>query len=141
MTKHREETPVSAEPEIVDAIQDMCDFLIEIEPLAIEYNELAQQGEMEKSGDELEVPSGYIALPACPRLSKSTLEGTHLMFEWDSGWEFGMILRVSGRQSEERVCLVQFAYVDDQQTVELHTSNYYTDNNKDGIWVSLVETE
>ena len=126
-------------------LQDMCDFLIEIEPLAIEYNELAQQGEMEKSGEELEVPSGFAAVGACPKLTKE-LEGkiSYVLFEWDSGWELGRIVRVNGRKLNERQCLVQFDVADhdmsDQQVVELRLDNYYTSTNNEGIWVLLVET-
>jgi len=71
----KEEASPTPEPAPDDDV-DMRDIVILIEPLSSEYEDIATQGEAEKSGNELQVPDGFIVEDACPKMVKA-LEGTY----------------------------------------------------------------
>ena len=87
---------------------------------APEYEELADQVEAEKSGDLPTIPSGFVAAPECPKLTKKTLVGETIMYDHDSGWEPGKVEIVSGRGSD-RLCMIMFDATSWQSTGAEHS--------------------
>ena len=131
------------EPEPDDEF-DMMDFLIDIEPLAMDYDDIATATELDGSGEALEVPEGWVRVAACPdKLTISMLEKHWIMFDWDSGWELGQIRRAKGR--DVKLCAVKFDLDDknDNEThmVELSADTYYTSTHTTGKWVLVKADE
>ena len=51
-----------------------------------EFEDLADQAESCKSGDMPQVPVGFAAAPACPKMTKALLLKQAIMYDHDSGW-------------------------------------------------------
>ena len=91
--------------------------------LALEHNEIASPGKLEKSGDQSTLPSTQKHAPRCPEVTKKGLVHTTIMYDWDSGWETGEIVGVSGRE-RDRLCRIEFGQDTGKHSVGLGSSNY-----------------
>ena len=69
------------------------------------------------------------------------------MFDWDSGWELGRILKVTGSGSHARQARIQFEIAAakenpsmahlDQSTMELREDNYLSAARPNGQWLMM----
>ena len=106
-------------------------------------SEIATAVELDGSGEALQVPEGWVIVPACPtKLTMSVLEKRWIMFDWDSGWELRQIRRAKGR--DVKLCAVKFDMDDNNgnetHMVELSADTYYTSTHMTGKWL-FVDSE
>ena len=104
--------------------------------MGVEFSEVAVAGEVLGSGDPLVVPEGYAMVEKLEKMDKQELAGATVLYDWDSGWEVGLVGRVTGR-GNKRSAVVRFDIGEsdksDEHTVELDKSTYGT------RWVLLTE--
>ena len=110
-----EDDPEPAPPE--DVTDEAEELEAELQLDVPEYEELANQGEADKSGELPTMPSGFAAAPECPKMTKKALVGETIMYDHDSGWELGRIEIVSGRGSD-KLCMITF---DSTSWVDVHS--------------------
>ena len=105
-----------------------------------EFEELADQAESGKSGDLPEVPAGFAAAPACPKMTKALLLKQAIMYDHDSGWEQGQVMVVTGRGAVEKSCVIIFESLPGEKvTMQLSKDTYCSDNDfSKGKWFMLV---
>jgi len=125
------------EPPLHDV--ELMECYVDLVAISDEYDEIAADGEIEKSGEVLRLPDGFELVAECGDLNRSSLEGCWIMYEWDSGWEKGQIVTVSGRSKSKRKCVVQFdgCSSSDEFSLDLECSKYYSSKNEEGTWVKL----
>ena len=108
-----------------------------------EFEDLADQAESCKSGDLPQVPTGFAAAPACPKMTKALLLKKLIMYDHDSGWEQGEIMVVTGRGAAEKSCVVVFELLPSEKvTLQLSKDTYCSENDfSKGKWFMLAQTK
>ena len=107
------------------------------DPIEVMVEGVADQSEMDPSGEPLSVPDGYVRIDCPDKLTVNLLKKAVIMFDWDSGWELGEIMAVKGRSATSKECIVQFegGAASDKRKVTLAKTEY------DKRWVFLKEDE
>ena len=100
--------------------------------------------ELELFVDDPVIPDGFEAVYECPDVKDhKSLIGSTILFRWDCGWSQGIIKQ---RHTRGTVFNYFVQYVEpDGTTVQyrhgLRESNYYNDDNSDGLWFVIEKEE
>jgi hypothetical protein len=133
--------PTEAEECAPEDHADGIDVEMNVDMLALEHDEIANPDELEKSGDLPTLPSTQRHAPRCPEVTKKGLIRRTIMYDWDSGWETGEIVGVSGR-GRDRLCCVEFGQDTGKHSVVLGSSNYcQVDAYERGRWFQLINKD
>ena len=118
-------------------LDDVALFEMYDDPIEVMVEGVADQSEMDPSGEPLSVPDGYVRIDCPDKLTVNLLKKAVIMFDWDSGWELGEIMAVKGRSATSKECIVQFegGAASDKRKVTLAKTEY------DKRWVFLKEDE
>ena len=113
------------------------DVKVHMDMLAIRHDEVVSPGELEKSGDVPDLPATQKHAPRCPEITKKGLINTMIMYDWDSGWEAGEIVGVSGR-GQDRMCCIEFPE-GGKHSIVLGSSDYcQVGAYERGRWFQLI---